>query len=400
MKRMMPRPIVVCCLVCPIVVIVFFTSLLGDGQPTDMPVGIVDADRTAMSRAMVRQLDAMQQSGVAAYYDSPTAARHAMQRGEIYAFLHIPEGTTRRLLAARPTDIAFYYSSASLTAGSLLYKDLKTVCTLAAAKAANTQLAAKGLTEQQIRALLQPVVIDLHAVNNPAANYNIALSTMIIPGCIMLFVFLLTPYTLGMLWRNVTQRQWIRKGCKSGISHAASGGDSANGEGSSGGRASLVAVAAAVVRTLLPQTVAFTAVTYCYMAYIFAVLHFPHEGGVALMAVLGLLLVLAAQGFGVFVFALVPQLRMGLSVCCVLAVLCFSLAGAAFPVSAMAPSLQAVALLFPLRHYYMVYQIGIFNGYPLPYYAAYLLTLCLFAALPLLVLRRIRTAANEYVYLP
>ena len=115
-----------CMVVFPIFATIFFTSLMQEGQPTDMPVGIVDLDRTSTTRTLTRKLDAFQNTKVAHYYRSVSEARLAMQRNEIYAFLYIPEGTTSELLAMRQPKISFYYSSTSLTAGALLFKDLKT----------------------------------------------------------------------------------------------------------------------------------------------------------------------------------------------------------------------------------------------------------------------------------
>ena len=43
-----------CMIIGPILVTVFFTSLMDDGQPTDMPCGIVDLDNTSTARAVIR----------------------------------------------------------------------------------------------------------------------------------------------------------------------------------------------------------------------------------------------------------------------------------------------------------------------------------------------------------
>ena len=62
--------------------------------------------------------------------------------------------------------------------------------------------------------------------------------------------------------------------------------------------------------------------------------------------------------------------------------------------------IQALAQLFPLRHYYMTYQICIFNGYPLTDALYHIGMLALFALLPLFVVHIIRKAMLEYVYIP
>ncbi len=358
----------------PIIAIIFFTSLMGSGQPTDMPVGIVDNDNTQTSRSLARQLDAFQSTKVVGYYPNVAEARTAMQRNKIYAFLYIPHGTTSELLSLRQPKISFYYSSTSITAGSLLFKDLKTVSTLGSAAVGASLLSAKGLAKEQVMAFLQPVVTELHPINNPSINYNVYLSTMLIPGCLMLFIFIITPYSIGTEMKFNTSKELIER----------AGGN----------------IFTAMIGKLLPQTLVFLAVTYGYMFYVFGVLNFPHPGGIGMILLLGLLSVLAAQGFGMFMFGLTPSLRMSMSICSLWAVLSFSLSGTAYPVPEMDSEIQALALLFPLRHYYMIYQLGIFNGYSIAYSFPYIAALVIFAAIPLLVIGRIRKALTEYVYIP
>jgi ABC-2 type transport system permease protein len=132
----------------------------------------------------------------------------------------------------------------------------------------------------------------------------------------------------------------------------------------------------------------------------FGHLGFPHPGGVGRLMLLGLLAVLAAQSFGVFVFGLMPSLRMSMSVCSLWAVLSFTTGGFTFPVFAMDAPIEAMAQLFPLRHYYMIYQKCIFNAYPLHTAWFHFMALGIFIALPFFVLSKIRKALTEYVYIP
>ena len=89
----------------PLLTLVFFTSLMDEGLPEDMPVGIVDLDNSSTSRALIRRLDAFQSSRVVARYPSVADARRAIQENEIYAFLYIPRGTADKLLASRRPKI-------------------------------------------------------------------------------------------------------------------------------------------------------------------------------------------------------------------------------------------------------------------------------------------------------
>ena len=65
----------------PVFVTVFFTSFMHEGQPENMPVGVVDLDNTTTTRKLTRLLDSFQSSEVVAHYPSVEEARQAMQRG-------------------------------------------------------------------------------------------------------------------------------------------------------------------------------------------------------------------------------------------------------------------------------------------------------------------------------
>ena len=137
-----------------------------------------------------------------------------------------------------------------------------------------------------------------------------------------------------------------------------------------------------------------------YMYYVYGILDFPHPGGMVPIVISGLLMVLASQGFGVFIFGLMPSLRLSMSTCSLWAVLSFSMAGSAFPVMGMDGALQSLSWLFPLRHYFMIYQQAIFNGFPLVDAMPHIVALAVFALLPLAVLPKLKKAMLNYVYIP
>ena len=374
-RILLKNPIYVfCMMVFPVAVMFFFTSLLDDGQPLDLPIAVVDLDNTSTTRSLTRTLDAFQNSRVVAHYPTMSEARRAIQRNKIYGFLYIPKGTTDDLIASRQPKISFYYTLTAITAGSMVYKDLKTVSTLGSAALGKATLQARGFTDQQIATLLQPIRVDLHQLNNPQTNYNIYLTTTMVPGLMMLFIFLITAYSLGTEMKFGTSKEWLAQADDN--------------------------ILVALIGKFLPQTLIFLSIIYFYEYYIFGVLQFPHPGGIGVLALLGLLEVLASQGFGIFAFGLMPSLRMSMSICSLWAVLSLSMAGSAFPIIGMDEPLPALSWLFPLRHYYMIYQICVFNGYPLLEAWFHLAALVGFTLLPWLVMKKIKNAMLNYVYIP
>ena len=363
-----------CMVVFPLMVMVFFTSLMEDGLPVEMPMGIVDAGNTSTTRALIRRLDAFQMSRITQSYSTVAEARKAIQNNEIYGFLYFPKGTTEKLLASRQPKISYYYSYTTLAAGALLMKDLKTISTLGSAAVGQATMRAKGYTPEQIQTFLQPIKIDLHQIANPWTSYNSYLTTMIVPGLMMLFIFLITAYSLGTELKFNTSKQWLEMADNN--------------------------ISIALLGKLLPQALIWLAVVYCYEIYVFFHLGFPHLGSPWTLVLLGLMQVLASQGFGVFAFGLLPSLRMSMSVCSLWAVLSISMAGSAFPVMGMDRPLQSLSWLFPLRHYYMLYQTCVFNGFPLIESWFHFAALAGFILLPWMVVKKIKNAMLTYVYIP
>lgn len=373
--RIAVRPLYLfCMIIAPVFCYLFFTTLMANGLPTDLPAGVVDLDNTSTTRNIIRNLDAFQQTHIVAHYPSVMEARKAIQRGEIYSFYYIPEGTTEATLASRQPKVSFYVNYSYLIAGSLLYKDQRTISELVAGAVGRATLYAKGATEDQAMAFLQPIVIDTHALNNPWLNYSVYLCNTLFPGILMLLIFLTTIYTLGEEVKNGTGRELMRLADNS--------------------------ITKVLIGKLLPHTLVFFVIAVFYNVYLYGYLHYPCHSGIFPMLLAGLLLVLSSQAFGVFLFGLFGSFRLALSAASLWGVISFSISGFTFPVMAMHPTLQALCVLFPLRHYYLLYVNFALNGYPLIYAWQAVVALLVFLLLPFLVLKKLRTILLQYVYVP
>jgi ABC-2 type transport system permease protein len=76
------------------------------------------------------------------------------------------------------------------------------------------------------------------------------------------------------------------------------------------------------------------------------------------------------------------------------------MAGAAYPLMGMDGPLQSLAWLFPLRHYFMIYSVGVLNGFPILDVWWHIAALIAFMLLPILVAPKIKNAMLTYVYIP
>lgn len=360
--------------IAPLGCLLFFTTMMWKGLPEKQPLGIVDEDNTAMTRSLARNLDAFQSSSIVGAYPNVTEARRAMQRGDIYGFFYIPRGTTAEASAQRLPTISYYTNFNYLVAGSLLSRDMRMMSELASGAATRQVLYAKGATEQQAMAFLQPIVIDSHATNNPWLNYNVYLSNTIVPGIFGIFIFMVTVFGIGMEIKRATAHEWLVK---------------ARGN-----------IFVALTGKLLPQTLALSLTGAAIILFLYGFMHFPCNCGIATMLLVMLLFVLACQGLGVLMFTLVPTLRLGMSFASLWGVVSFSICGMSFPVMAMHPVLQGLSWLFPLRHYFLLYVNCALDGYELANALPFVAALLGFAILPLLCALPLKKLLLTVKYIP
>ena len=373
--RLVAKPLYIfCMLIAPLFCMVFFVSLMKEGLPTNLPIAVVDLDNSSTTRSLIRQLNAFEQTEVAMQTMSFTEARQAMQRGEVYGIFYIPENFSAEASTGKQPKLSFYTNGSYLIAGSLLFKDMKTISVLAGGAVGLKTGTAKGLTESQIKGQLQPIVINTHSIGNPWLNYSVYLNNILIPGVLQLMIFLVTVFSIGSEIKFGTSPEWLKTGNNS----------------------LLVSLAG----KLLPHTVLFSIVGFLSCSILYGFNAFPLQSGWMPMLTDMFLLVLASQAVGIFMIGVLPTLRLGLSFASLFGMITFSIVGLSFPVADMHPTLQALANLFPLRHYFLIYVDQALNGRDLIYCFGHYLALMAFLILPFLIGRNLKHALLYFRYIP
>jgi ABC-2 type transport system permease protein len=352
----------------------FFLSLMQEGLPEELPVAIVDLDNSSMSRRVSRQLDAFKQTEITMRCKSFTEARKAMQKGEVYGIFYIPRSFEKEVMANRQPTISFYTNNSFLIAGSLLFRDMKTISVLGNAAVGQQFLLAKGSTEEQSMISLQPIAIDSHLLGNPWTNYSVYLNNILLPGILNILVMIMTVFALGTELKRGTSCTWLQ------IAH----GD----------------IFLALFAKLLPHTIIYFVVVTCIDVILYGFLGFPCQGGLFAMLTGSYLMVLAAMAMAVFFFGLLPIMRLSLSLASLWGVLSFSICGFTYPVSAMYPVFHSWSYLFPLRHYFLLYVDQGLNGIGWAYSWHHYLALLLFLFLPFFVMPRLNKIYRTFEYIP
>ena len=372
-KRMMSRGIYTFCMIlAPIFAFLFFTTLMGEGLPTELPAGVVDEDNTSTTREVIRNLESFQHTNIIEHYPDVAAARKAMQQGKIYSFYYIPDGTTQLAISGKQPTVSFYTASSYLIPGSLAYRDMKMMSEYASGAVGRASLYARGYTEEQAMAILQPIKMEMHAVNNPSLNYSVYLCNTILPGILMLLIMQVTIYSIYVEMKEETAKEWL--------------GMADND------------IVKALLGKLLPQLAIWLLMGVFCLFMLYGVWHFPLNSGIWPMVLNMLMLINASLAFGVFFCGALPSLRWALSLATLWGVLSFPISGFSFPQMAFPATLRGLSWLFPLRHYFLIYVDQALNGLPLYYSWINIAVQIAFLMLPILVLGRLKKFLLEFHY--
>ncbi|MDR3262520.1 MAG: ABC transporter permease [Tannerella sp.] len=362
-----------CLFFAPFFSCLFFLSLMYEGLPVNMPIAVVDLDNSSASRNLVHQLDLLAGLEVTEQYESFNRAQTEMQKGKIYGIFLIPRHFMREAASGKQPMLSFYTNYSYLVAGSLLFKDMKTTATLATASVVLQAGQARGYSDRQVMASVQPVVIESHPIGNPWINYSVYLNNLILPGIFSLMIMCITIYSIGIEIKEKTVREWLPDDDTSSITSS-------------------------LIGKLLPQTLLFFIVGMLIYAILYIGMQFPFNGAAGNMIIALFLYIVSSQALGVFMIGCFPTLRLGLSFACLFGMIAFSISGFSFPVNAMYPPIQAVSNVFPLRHYFLIYVDQALNGRAIFYSWPHYLALLCFLILPLFILRNLKWSLKYVPY--
>lgn len=373
--QLVRRPIyIVSMVLIPIGTTLFLLDLMNEGLPEKVPAAIVDLDHTDMSRGISQTLGSMQMVDVRYKFNSYTEAREAIQKGEIFGFFVIPHEFAAKAVAGRQPEIAFYTNLTYYVPGSLLFKEFKMMSVLTSGALVKTVMTDAGVPEYKIMPSLQPIALQTHPLGNPWLSYAIYLGNSFVPATLALMIMLVTVFSIASEIKNNTSRDWLKQA-----------------DGS---------ILVALSGKLIPQTLIFSIVGIFMQTLMYRYYHFPMNGNIFNMFSAMILMVIACQSFALFIVSIVPNLRLALSICSLVGVLSFSVAGFSFPVASMYGSIGIFSYILPIRYYFLIYIDQALNGISIYYSRFFYAALLVFPLISMTMLWKLKKACQHPVYIP
>ncbi len=352
----------------------FFLNLLKEGLPLKVPIAVVDMDNSPLSRQIVRNLAATELVDVSYKVESFHKAQEKVRSGEIFGFFYIPEQFQKKALGADEPTVTYFSNLTYFVPGSLAFKGFKTIAVTTTGGLVQTTLVSTGINSDNVKSLIQPVVVQEQAPGNPWINYNIYLSPSFMAGLLALIVMGVTAFSICSEIKHGTSPQWL----------------------STAGGSMFIAL----IGKLLPQALIEIAVGMAYIGMLFGIEHFPLNNHVMHIVTAMVMMVIACQAFAVTICCILPNLRLSLVIISLVGILSFSIAGFSFPVQSMYGAVGIFSYILPLRYYFLIYIDQALNGIPIYYSRFYYVALLIFPLVAMVGLSRLKKRCLNPVYVP
>ncbi len=318
--------LVVMFVVMPLVWCVLLVGVFNGGFLRELPVGIVDLDHTPTSIEFTQKIDAMPSARLVSM-TSPQEARAALKRGDLYAYLTIPQGWTANLNQPDSLAVEGYFPKSIYAVAVSLELDIKTALGQFSLDSAKRLAITAGANHKQADRALNVMSVQAVTFGNLAFNFQAYLLPVIIPGILHLGLALVIVTRLSAEWQEKSVKEWLNV---------------ANGH-----------MDAALLGKLLPWWGYYSILGALYVAYFAGYCGWFAQGSI-IFWVLGLVFLLA-------VIALLPVFVMGLamkagwiiatSFCVGYIAPIFPFTGFSFPFDAMQPWVEVLSQIFPLTLY-------------------------------------------------
>ena len=339
----------------PLLAVAFLWWTFSAGLPNRLPIGVLDQDHSALSRQLIRFLQATPGLQVVRPYDNTTEVTQAMRRAEVYAVVSIPPDFARSLKQGRAAQITLLHNAQLGTHSSLIQRDVRSaVGTLSA----GVELAARNKRGEPALATLvsiEPIKTSLVTLFNPSLNYEQFLAAALIPALLHILAMTAGAWAVGRELRDRTVADWLRP-------HASWG-----------------STAAALLGKLLWPLLGLGLVGTLAMLWL-TLGRGWHPAGSLAWVLLALWAFLALSlAMGALASSASRSLRTGLSATGFITAPAFAFGGVGFPLQSMPVLARGWAEVLPYTHYIRLQMEQLQMAAPLAYSALTLMVISLVA---------------------
>ncbi|GAB4090906.1 ABC transporter permease [Hydrogenophaga soli] len=339
----------------PMLALALVWWMFSTGVPRQLPVAVVDQDHSALSRQLVRLLDAAPGIHVSAHLPDTAQADAALRSVSVYAVVAIPADFERDVKTGHVGDVTLLHNAQFATHSGIVQRDVRTAVGTLSAGVEATARTKRGEAPQAVKASFMPIQVRAHNLFNPAGDYEPFLGLSLIPAVLHILAMTAGVWAVGRELRDRTLAEWLNAATRGHVAQALLGKLAVPGF-SLGGIGSVAMVAATLGRGWAPA-------------------------GSLWVVLAGLWLLVAVSLLtGALLVGLTRSLATALSGAGFLSSPAFAFSGVGFPLAAMSGGARAWALAMPYTHYIRLQTEQLQMGTPVAHSAATVAGLAVAAA--------------------
>lgn len=309
-------------------------AIFSGGIPRDLPVGIVDNDHSALSRNLIRYIDANPTFKITNQLMSVTEGKPSMQNGDIYAIVTIPRDFEKDVYLGKTPEVTTFYNSQYVLIGRILAASMQKTFATFTAKIDAVRTLASGGNLARIKGDILPISTQINPLYNVSMNYVPFLVTTVLPALWQIFVITTVIVSFGREYKFHTQDDWLAKADGSYL--------------------------AAIVGKMLPYTFLALMQGLIFAWFFYVYKGWAMNGHWSYLAFAMVLAALAGQCVGLLIFCITMNFTKAISMGAAYAAPAFAFAGITFPAEGMPALAQFWRELLPITHYIDL-QIGQVN---------------------------------------
>jgi len=346
----------------PLVSFFLIISIFHKGVAHNLPISVVDYDKSNLSRTIITQLNANPTLHVKSIQNSIKEASKTIAQSDVYATLVIPANFKKDVIQKKQPQITAFVNAQYLLIAKMINSALNSTITQSAGRIDFvSNLAIDGQTESALNAT-SPINIQITPFFNTYQNYFLFLVSAIIPTLWQILIVVAIISSFGRTFKEKKEHLFFNK----------------------------KNLFASIIGKTLPYTLVYLTWGILFLLYMYGFEPWKFQGSFSVTILAMLLTIFAYEGMALLFFTLNFHYTRALSLAALYTAPAFAFLGITFPVSSMPEFAHTWHNLLPISHYLKLqiaqasYGVSVLSVTPL------LINLCYFLPVWLIVWFKIR----------
>jgi len=189
------RNILLVVVLAPLLYTLVFGLTYLKGKVYDLPIAVVDYDRSSMSRTLISSLESNEALTVRFVLVDESELRDLMVREEVWGAVVFPRDMERHIKRGGQVDVPMMVNTSNIIIGNYAQRGIQTVLGSISACVSMDKMMKHGTSVFDVRTAYAPVDLQVRTLFNPASNYAL----FVVPLMLMLLLHQVIGLGAGIL---------------------------------------------------------------------------------------------------------------------------------------------------------------------------------------------------------